>query len=353
MKFDSINSAMIVLLSDNINEYVIALAPFMDAIHVVDNAQRVPVLKKGNVFGVRKEDFSDSGFLSRYLTSTQTKVIYTQGYQSLKRVSKAIRIGRRAYNIITTCHNGYVWQSKIKSFIFIVSAAMQSDGIIFLARRDFYKWKWLCRICSLPAWHLPNPVDLSRFPQKRHKRASSSIVLGNVGGVLQAKGQIVAVKALQKLLNDNYDIKLKFVGAIGDSKYKNMIDRWVKKNGLENNVEWLGELSYSKVPEFLQSIDIFICPSYCEVSPFCILEAMASHLPIVASDVGGIPDMVFDNQNGFVFKAGNDKELATSIRQIIDNNLFEQFGERSRELVQLYFSCQVIGSSLRDVLFEN
>ena len=78
---------------------------------------------------------------------------------------------------------------------------------------------------------------------------------------------------------------------------------------MESNVKILGEISHDEVSEFLNDLNIYIQPSISEGSPVTLKEAMASGLPILASDAGGIPEIIENKITGFIFQKGNLKEL--------------------------------------------
>ena len=82
-----------------------------------------------------------------------------------------------------------------------------------------------------------------------------------------------------------------------------------------------------------------VVPSVSEGLPRVIMEAMALAKPVVASNVGGIPDLVKDGQTGFLFEAGNVEQLADKLRTLLSNKpLAIEIGNRGRELVQSKFS---------------
>jgi glycosyltransferase involved in cell wall biosynthesis len=85
--------------------------------------------------------------------------------------------------------------------------------------------------------------------------------------------------------------------------------------------------------------NIFVLPSYGETSPITIIEAMASSLPVVASRVGGIPDLIQDGYNGFLVTPGNSLELSEKLDILLnDPSLIKSMGQRSRALATTKFN---------------
>ena len=103
----------------------------------------------------------------------------------------------------------------------------------------------------------------------------------------------------------------------GEGPLRNTLQNLIQKNQLESNVKILGEINHNEVSEFLSSLNIYIQPSISEGSPVTLKEAMASGLPILASDAGGIPEIIENNITGFIFQKGNVKELTTSLLKIM------------------------------------
>ena len=339
-----------ILLSDNINEYVRSLSHVVDFVHVVDNARRVQVMQAANVIPIKLPATNISEFWTTYILKNKITTIYAQGRKSLwmfARIMKKIKIPPR---IIVTCHNSSVLENTFKTFVFLLSARFFSHGVVFLSKRSFRKWHFFCQCIGLPSWNLPNPVELERFPIIERTNASTEIVIGSIGAMLRDKGQHIILNALSILISKGYNIKVKLAGGDGDINFKNDLIKFTQMSQLTERVEWMGEIKYDKIPCFLKMIDLYVCSSYREVMPFSILEAMASGLPIVASDIAGIPDLVCDDENGYVVQVGRADLLAEAIEKIIIGKMFTQFGKNSRHLAEKRFSCETIAPFMKQIL---
>jgi glycosyltransferase involved in cell wall biosynthesis len=96
----------------------------------------------------------------------------------------------------------------------------------------------------------------------------------------------------------------------------------------------------------MQSLDLFVLPSFAEGTPNSVIEAMAAGLPVVATRVGGLPDLVTD-QTGILVDPGDAKALARALAQLAnDRALRERMGHAARRRYELLFSSQAVMPSL-------
>jgi len=107
----------------------------------------------------------------------------------------------------------------------------------------------------------------------------------------------------------------------------------IKERNLENRFFLAGSLP--EAAQYLKAFDVFVLPSTKEGFPYVVLEAMAAGLPIVASLVGGTPEIIDNGKNGFLILSKNPKILAERIADILDNpELAEKLSENSKEKVR-------------------
>jgi len=116
------------------------------------------------------------------------------------------------------------------------------------------------------------------------------------------------------------------------------LKKLAKDLNINEKIEWRGFISYGKVPQALSEIDIFIYPSWHEGFGRSIMEAMAMGKAVVATRVGGIPDLINNGENGFLVEPHNPEMLALKIKELIKNkDLREKFGKSGREWVSKNF----------------
>ena len=122
------------------------------------------------------------------------------------------------------------------------------------------------------------------------------------------KGHDILILAM-KILGPKYKLLL-----IGEGPLMEKCRKDVKENSLDNNVEFAGRIDHNALPEYLRNNDIFCMPSRSEGLPAAPLEAMSMGLPVVASKVGGMQQIVIDGFNGYLCKPESPEDLAEKIK---------------------------------------
>lgn len=184
-----------------------------------------------------------------------------------------------------------------------------------------------------------NPVDAIPVAECNQNRAASGIVLF-LGRIEKDKGVYDLVDAMAQVRRQLPAAILR-VGGVGD------IEGVKHRSGAEGTVDWIefvGWISDSAKVDALHSAQVYVLPSYVEGLPMGVLEAMAAGLPIVASPVGGIPDLVEDGVHGFLVKTGDIAGLAQALFRLLrDPALCHRMGEAGRQRVaECYVSERVV-----------
>ena len=136
----------------------------------------------------------------------------------------------------------------------------------------------------------------------------------------------------------------------GDGPYRDIILTKLKKY---DNFHWLGPLEYpGKVREFLSSIDIYGLASGIDMSPLTLLEAQLMEKPVIASKVGGIPELMLDNETGFLVNKGNSDEWEKRIEDLLNNNKRNEMGKNGRKFVKEKFSWEKIAREFKTTIKE-
>ena len=110
------------------------------------------------------------------------------------------------------------------------------------------------------------------------------------------------------------------------------------------NFEWLGPLEYpNEVRQYLSEIDIYALISGLDMSPLTLLEAQLMKKPIIATNVGGIPELMIDKKTGFLIEKGSSKELIKKIEEMLNEpKKMEEMGTQGRKFVEENFSWKII-----------
>jgi glycosyltransferase involved in cell wall biosynthesis len=157
-------------------------------------------------------------------------------------------------------------------------------------------------------------------------------VVGTVGWLLPIKGPIYLLRAMAEVWQSHPDIHLVYVGK-GD--LEEAVKGEAYRTGVSDRVKFLGWRD--DIPEIMHTLDVFVLPSLNEGMGRVLVEAMAAGKPIVASNVGGIPDLVKDGQNGFLVGPGDVNGLSLAMKKLIeDEELRVKMGAKGRAMAQSY-----------------
>ena len=196
---------------------------------------------------------------------------------------------------------------------------------------------------------IENPVDCQMFYCKRNteSNANASVRFINVGRLTYPKNQHLLIKAFAEVVSKYPKVSLSI---IGDGELRENLDTTVTTLGLNSSVKLLGKRN--DIPHLLRNADIFVLSSRYEGLPLTVLEAMASGLPIISTAVGGVPDVVVENKNGFLVPNEDEQSLATAMIKLIDD--YQQrvtMGNNSIELAKKY-DVKSFAQKYRELYFK-
>lgn len=188
-----------------------------------------------------------------------------------------------------------------------------------------------------------NGVDLRRYHSKSNKQrirkglglSREEKVISVIATFKAQKGQRYLIDAATTLVNDFPDLKILFVG---DGELRGELEAKSKALNLDNNIEFLG--TRQDIPEILAASDMFVLPSLWEGLPMALIEAMASGLPIVATDVSGSKQAVISGETGILVPPGDARELGDAIKYLLSNpDIGERMGAAARLRADEVFSA--------------
>ena len=171
-------------------------------------------------------------------------------------------------------------------------------------------------------------------------------------GLLQSAtiwGKAQEMLILEKVLKEMPNVTFYWVG---DGAYSKKILTALNKY---DNFEWLGSLEYpDKVRQYLTEIDIYALVSGIDMSPLTLLEAQLMKKPVVATNVGGIPELMKDNESGFLVNKGDVDGWIEKLSLLInDNSQAVTMGTEGRKFVEENFSWEIIANRFIDFLNKN
>jgi len=186
---------------------------------------------------------------------------------------------------------------------------------------------------------IPNGVDVEEFkPLFVEKNEEDHILfVGRLDS--NRKGVSFLLQAFQRLSDEKLPCKLTI---IGDGPYRSRLEQLAEDLNL-NNIEFLGHIPNAQLPIHYNHADIFVLPSCAEGMSNVILEAMACGLPVVATNVGGNPELVQNGETGFLVPPENVDALYDSLVKLLsDKNLRERMGRSGRKTVEEFFTWDKI-----------
>ena len=221
----------------------------------------------------------------------------------------------------------------------ISSLLLKNASIVIALTEDMRRA--MRKICDRDIIVVPNGIDLEQFENLSRKRARSELQIEEQEKVILFVGKLLPVKGVQYLIQAMDIIRRREADArlllVGDGDQRDCLRSLVKQLNLGKHVTFVGWVSNEKVPKYMAASDVFVLPSLSEGFALVILEAMASGLPIVATRVGGLPDIVKERRNGFLVEPRSPMEIAEKILLLsADGELRRRFSRNNKRKVKAY-----------------
>lgn len=167
-----------------------------------------------------------------------------------------------------------------------------------------------------------NFIDIDKFKNYKIEDQGYAIFSGRLS---IEKGILNIVKAFKDVNNGKLYIA-------GDGPEKENIEKYVKENNLQSRIKLLGFLSQNDLKEYLRKATCLVLPSiWYENCPYSIIEAFAMGKPVVSTKIGGIPELVEENINGYLYDYDNVEELTNIMNNIFENkDKIKKLGENAK-----------------------
>ena len=273
------------------------------------------------------------GWIYKKILHKKLKIIYTaHGFV----FQEPMATWRRLY---------YLWSEKV--------ASQFRDRIICVSENDKTLGlnKKIARPDKLVTIH--NGIDLKNLNFLSSKEARQKLAplidtddntnqpkfwCGTIANLYPTKGLEDLILAAEKITTKNKNIIFVVIGA---GQERNKLENLIKKYYLENNFFLVGSLDQAAT--YLKAFDLFILSSVKEGLPYTLIEALAAGLPIIATAVGGNPEIVENNINGLLVAPRQPDKIATAIEKIILNlALAEKFKTNNLEKVKQFDLCNML-----------
>lgn len=178
--------------------------------------------------------------------------------------------------------------------------------------------------------------EIMNAPEQNELRESfpDRIIIGYLGRLIDGKGVIHILEVLDRLRD-----KRLVCAIIGSGPEKTRLETYIKKHSLENSVILLGHRPLPEALGLMKSFDIFVNPSYSEGIPTSVIEAAILKKAIIATNVGGTPEIITGNGDGFLVSAGDVTTLGEKLGLLASNReLRQSLGDSAYDSVQNKFS---------------
>ncbi len=200
---------------------------------------------------------------------------------------------------------------------------------------------------ELDQFHPVKREEKNRIRKKWQLR-QKDVVVGIVSKLWQGKGHGVLIEAFKLLREKIEDARLVIVG---EGYLHEQLLKRVETNGLRDFVRFTG--FQMNVSEIIATFDVAVLPSFFEGMGRVLLEAMAMEKPVVASHVGGIPDLVEHGTSGLLVEPGNVRALADALEKILsDRTLAKKMGKEGRKRMKGQFSAHIMVQSIEKLYRE-
>jgi L-malate glycosyltransferase len=182
-------------------------------------------------------------------------------------------------------------------------------------------------------------IDVSKFGssatdilRKLYNVPAENIMIGNTSALEHHKDYPTFIETIRKLIEKNV-LLTAFI--IGKGSLRAVLEASVRKNGLERNIIFTG--FRSDIPEILPGLDVFLMTSETEGLGTSVLDAFASGVPVVATEAGGIPEMVSHGITGMLAQVGDAETLASHVMQIVgDDTLRRSIIKNAKQKLQAF-----------------
>lgn len=232
----------------------------------------------------------------------------------------------------------YRWRlnEKIRQakFVSCISNFCRSQGMLFVSPEHWDKLRIIH--CG---------VEPELFTPVNHQGQGNRLLY--VGRLAAMKGLPLLFEALSQLKARYPEVKLTVVGDGGE---REEIKAIAQSLSLANQIDFVGYKSQAEVREYLQASDVFVLPSFAEGVPVVLMEAMAAGVPVLTTQIAGVPELVTHGNSGWLVPPGNVASLTEGLASLMDDaDLRNRFGKAGQEKVAAEFNVVLEAKKLADI----
>lgn len=237
------------------------------------------------------------------------------------------------------------FKQKIAIYLSQWITSVLSDNIIVLSRHDYRQALGMPLIKREKFYLIPLGIPKNQMEYLSKQNAQTkllgkkenSLLIGTIVEFTKNKGLDFLLDAFKNLYSQNLKLVI-----VGDGEEKERIDKRIEDENLKDKITTCGFVPHAA--KYVKGFDVFVLPSLKEGLPYTILEAMNAGVPVVASSVGGISDLIEHEKGGFLTIPANTNSLAEALKKLLSNEkIRHQFSRESkvRALEKFSFSSML------------
>ena len=191
-------------------------------------------------------------------------------------------------------------------------------------------------------------IDTHAFMEKRDLKNRRNLV-GYIGTLELKKGISEFAKAISIILKDRKDVEF-LVG--GDGPLFDRIDKEIRSSNSRDRVNLTGFIPHQQIQNYLNELKLLVLPSYTEGVPGVVQEAMACGTPVLATPVGGIPDLIKDGETGFIMENNSPECIAKNVIRALEHPNLDEIVKNARKLIEDEYSYEPMVQKCRAAFNE-
>jgi len=274
-----------------------------------------------------------------YLRKINFEISHSQGVLTAIPCFLAKKILKKPYIVYCRGSDVYLpWRFKKLIFKLILKNA---DAVIVLVE-DMKRKLEIEKICDdKEIFVIPNGIESKKFTNSAKEKTTDELQIQKDEKIILFVGRLNQIKGIKYLIKALCIIKRVIPKTrlliVGYGEERENLERLVKELNIEDSVIFMGKVPNEKVSKYMTASDVFVLPSLSESFGIVNLEAMACGLPIVATMVGGIPEVVKDGENGFLVEPKNPEQIAEKVLMLLKNEkLRKEISINNKEKAKKY-----------------
>ncbi len=292
------------------------------------------------------------GSVRRFLADRQPDILHTHLYHP-NLYGRLASLGLGCKGVVASIHNAYT-KVKLHRCLWNYLLSRVTDRILVSSSEvyeDVRRYDWVAPAKLL---RLPYGIPMAEVDSPLSKEAAkaelglSGFCLGTIGRLEEQKGQEFLLAALPELKKAIADLQ---VIIVGDGRWRTRLEEQSRRLNLDDTVHFLG--ARRDLARLYRAMDIFVLPSLWEGLPLALLKAMAAGLPVIATQVSGVVEVIADGANGRLGPPRQPEALASAVLELYSRpELRRRWGEQAQATIRAGYSLEAMLTQLQRLYEE-